>query len=104
MKTIAVNGTKLIINEVDIDLSEYAGKKVTVFEETDGSLTIESKPYHYKSICELQVPLPVITSVDTGKKDKEGVAITEDSFTPIDLDKAVIRKFEEVANGADERT
>lgn len=104
MKNITVKDNKLIIDAVEIDLSDHAGRKVTVFEEIDGSLTVESKPRHYQSICELYVPLPVITSIDTGKKDKEGMPITENYLTPIALDKADIRKFEEVADGTYKRT
>ena len=90
---IKVDGAKLVIDNTEIELSEYSGQKVTVFQEDDGSLTVESKPTHQLAICELQVPAPVIASEDTGETDSEGMAVMREMVQPLDLSGVEIHEF-----------
>ncbi len=94
---IQKRGTKLVVEKTEFDLSGYQGKKVTVFKDPDGSLTIESKPIHQTTICELEVPAAVITAEDTGQIDDMGTPVTREVIAPLDLSKTVIREFKEVA-------
>lgn len=94
---IKVKGTKLIVDTTEFDLAPFQGKKVTVFKEYDGSYTIESKPEHYLSVCELEVPRTEINSEDTGEIDEEGMPVTREVIAPFVLSKASIREFKEVA-------
>ena len=94
---IKVSGSNLIVEGVGFDLSRYRGKKVTVFKDPDGSFTIESKPVHQTTICELTVPQAVITAEETGKVDDMGTPVTKEVIAPLDLGKIAIKRFEEVA-------
>jgi len=93
---ITKKGAKLVVDGVEFDLSEYGGKKVTIFRDADGSLTMESKPVHQVTICELVVPKAVIISKETGETDKEELPVMEDVIMPMNLGKTIIKKFEEV--------
>jgi hypothetical protein len=94
---IKVKGTKLIVDTTEFDLAPFQGKKVTVFKEYDGSYTIESKPEHYLSVCELEVPLPIVNSEETGEIDDLGAVITKEVVEPLVLSKTAIKTFKEVA-------
>ena len=97
MADITMKGSKLVVEGVEFDLSEHSGKKVTVFKDPDGSLTIESKPVHQTTICELEVPLPIVNSEETGEIDDLGAVITKEVVEPLDLRKIAIKTFKEVA-------
>ena len=97
VESVGVSGSKLVVEGVGFDLSRYRGKKVTVFKDPDGLLTIKSKPVHQTTICELTVPQAVITAGETGEVDDMGTPVTKEVIAPLDLGKTVIKKFEEVA-------
>lgn len=94
---VGLKGKNLIVEGVTFDLSGYQGKKVTVFEGMDGVPTIEDKPTHQTTICELTVPQAVITAEETGKVDDMGTPVTKEVIAPLDLGKIAIKRFEEVA-------
>ena len=92
-----IKGSILVVEGVEFDLSKHTGKKVTVFKDPDGSITIESKPVHQTTICELEVPKAVINSEETGEIDGTGMAITREVIAPLDLSKTAIKVFKKVA-------
>ena len=96
-ESIQKRGAILVVEETEFDLSVCQGKKVTVFKEQDSSLTIESKPVHQTTICELVVPAAVITAEETGEIDDMGTPVTREVIAPLDLSKTVIREFKGVA-------
>jgi hypothetical protein len=89
----AIKGSKLVVEDVEFDLSKHTGKKVTVFKDPDGSITIESKPTHWLTICELEVPKAVINSEETGETDATGIRMTREVVAPLDLSKTAIKVF-----------
>ncbi|TRZ50372.1 MAG: hypothetical protein D4S01_06805 [Dehalococcoidia bacterium] len=95
MFEIMIKDSKLVVDGVELDLSDHRGKKVTAFQDSDGSITIESKPVHQTTICELEVPKAVINAEDTGKMDAEGLPITKEVVTPLALSKTPIKVFRE---------
>jgi len=91
---ISIDGMNLVIDDTVIDLTPYAGQKVTVFQEDDGSLTVESRPTHHLAICELEVPEIQSVLEDTGKTDTEGKPIMKETKLPLDLSKATIKELD----------
>lgn len=98
---IETNGPNLIIGDTIMDLTLYQGRKVTVFQEKDGSLTIESKPTHWLTICELEVPEPEITADPAAKEgDKGETGEIKQVVKPLVLKNESIRVFKEVSHAA----
>lgn len=96
MAKITANGSNLVVDGTEIDLSEHTGKKVTVFKDDDDSVTIESQPVHHVTICEFKVPKAVINSEKTGALDESGTPEIREVVTPLDISKTVITVFKEV--------
>lgn len=96
MFEVMMKDSKLVVDGVEFDLSDHRGKKVTVFKDSDGSITIESKPVHQTAICELEVPEPVVNAEETGELDDMDTPVTREVITPLDLSKTPIKVFREV--------
>jgi len=94
---IKISKAKLIVDTTEFDLISHQGKKVTVFQEYDGSYTIESKPFHYLAVCELEVPRASISAQETGQLDDTGTPITKEVVASFRLSKVAIREFKEMA-------
>ena len=99
---IKVDGSKIVIDNTEIDLIEYAGQKVTVFQEDDGSYTTESKPTHKLAICEMIVPEAEVIQETENMKIKDGNDIetrigdnikVKETILPLDLSRTKIHKF-----------
>jgi hypothetical protein len=93
LMNIEMNGPKLIIGETTIDLTPYQGRKVTVFQEDDGTISLESKLTHQITICELMVPAAIVTSEDTGEIDSEGMPVMREVVQSLDLTGVEIHEF-----------
>jgi hypothetical protein len=104
VSVMELKDSKLIVGKVEFDLTEYQGKKVTVFQEDDGSYTIESKPTHYLTICELEIPIADVRADPDANPvvEKPGEAKTEAKplIKPLDLKLAKLTTFKEVSNAA----
>ena len=91
---VLIDGPELVVEGVTFDLLNHLEKKVTVFKVPDGSITIEPKPFHQSTICELEVPPAVVTAEDTDEVDDMGMPMIREVIAPIDLSKVKIHIFE----------
>ena len=103
---ITKRGSKITVEGKTFDLSDKRGKKVSIYQEKDGSITIDSKLIHENGyqLAELEVPPRVIEMVETGETDADDMPITTPKEVPLKLgtvevnvfDVPVIKKSKEV--------
>ena len=88
--SVTIKGSKIYVDGTAIDLTAYQGQRVTVFSEDTGEITIESKQTHKIAICELDVPVQTVDSVETGEKDGD-MPVMETQTQPLSLKGVEIR-------------
>ena len=103
---ISKRGSKITVEGKTFDLSNKRGQKVSIYQEKDGSITIDSKLIHENGyqLAELEVPPRVIEMVETGETDADDMPITTPKEVPLKLgtvevnvfDVPVIKKSKEV--------